>query len=185
MRFAAVLGLFFAFLSSSSLAADKISKLSEDNITAFIEETTALTSDYDAGFTPDEIRRYLEAHIDKKARFKSTVTYAIPNHPPQSQSLGLDKDEFINQTVDGQKSLEHYETAISVDKVSIAKSGKNATVVTSGIESGYMSVPSGDGMVNEVPVEGSSKCIQIIKLNKGVIQMYSANCTTTIEFQAY
>ena len=158
-------------------------RLTEASITAFIEETSLLTSGLD-GSEAEAIEAYLEKHLDPKSHFRSKITFNIPGFPPQEQSLSLSKREFIEATTQGTQSLENYSNEISVDKVRVSRDGTKATVQTSGVELGLMEVPAPEGGTQEVPIEGQSKCSQIIKLSKkGVIQMFNATCTTTINFQ--
>lgn len=170
--------------SAKGFASEKHSTLTEDNVTAFIEETTKLTSGHNLNKSSEEIIAYLDRHLDKNARFKSTMTYNVPGFPPQQNAISLDKDEFIDYVQEGANSLEDYDNEINVDKVRISKDGTRATVQTSSFETGSMSVNGRDGG-QEVPVEGVSNCLQILKLHRGVIQMYSANCSTEIQFQQF
>jgi hypothetical protein len=48
-----------------------------------------------------------------------------------------------------------------------------------------MAVPTDTGGSEALPMEGVSECMQILSLNKGIIQMYSANCVTNIQFMEY
>ena len=169
-----------------SYAAQKFKKLTESNITEFIETTSSLTSGYGIEIEESDLQQYLETHLDEEARFKSTVQFNIPGFPPQKKSLSLDKKDFMTQVAEGTKSIEHYENKVKVEKVRISKDGTKATVETSGFEEGFMPVSLDGATTQDVPIEGVSECLQIIKLSdKGVIQMYSANCTTNIQFKEY
>lgn len=174
--------LFLAF-SSHSYSAH--AQLTDDSVRDFIEETTQITSGQDLDASADDIRNYLKRHLAPKSRFKSTVTFSVPGFPTQRKALSLKKKDFIDSVIHGQKSLTHYETAITVETIRISKDGRKASVTTSGIESGFMPVPGEDGD-EDIPVDGTSECSQIITLNdSNVIQMYHANCKTNIVFSGF
>lgn len=176
----------FALLVSVSdvmARSKKLQNLTKDTVTAFIEDTSAMTSNENIDRDDAEITTYLTQHIDDKARFKTSITYAIPGMPPQTKALALKKTDYIQQVKKGADAVEHYHSEITVDSVKISKNKKKASVKTTSIESGVMQVPDETGNVKEVPIEGKSKCFQILKLSKqGYIQMYSANCKTTMRF---
>lgn len=178
--------LFAALLAySPAYSQDTYSKLNESNIKNFINLTSKITSGSDSGMTQEEVALYLDTHLDKKARFKSTMQYNIPGHPPQETSMSLDKKEFIKSIEDGAKSVTDHKYEININNIDISKDGKKATVQTSGFETGIMPIVA-EGVEQNVPVEGSSDCNQVISLSKkGVIQMQSAQCITVISFEAY
>lgn len=167
-------------------AGDKISKLTEDIIKEFVQRTAEITSGQDGTMSEEEIMEYLDRHLHKKAYFKSTIKYNIPGQPQQKNAMSLKKREFMENVKKGHESVEDYETQIEVKSVKISKDKNKATVVTKGKEKAIMPVPTQDGGVETIPIEGDSTCNQIIMLSaKGIIQMYSANCTTTINFMDY
>lgn len=182
-KYAAIFG-FFLLLSSGYAQAEE--KLTRNNIKEFIKETTALTSGQKKDVSNDEIAFYLENHLDPDARFKSVVTFAMPGFPAQERELSVNKEEFIEQTLSGEKALGDYKNKIRVGSIKIAKNGRRASVKTTGIETGTMAIPNAEGGSEDVPVEGVSSCDQILKLSdSGNIQMYNANCKTTIEFEQF
>ena len=132
----------------------------------------------------EQIDRYLEAHIHEDAHFRSTMAYSVPGYPTQENSLSLKKKDFIASLQDGQREINSYETEVSIDEIKIASDGKNATVLTTAKEEGYMPLADGSGGFKEVPIVGQSKCAQILRLSKSrVIQMYNARCKTEIRFE--
>ncbi len=167
-------------------AQESYKKLTQDNIRQFIIKTTEITSGMDYNLSTDDIIAYLELHIHKKAHFKTIMKYKIPGQPDQETALKLKKKTFIESVKQGSEALTDYESKIEVKKINISRDGKKATVQTQSHESGYMPI-SADGIDTElIPVEGFSNCNQIIMLSKkGIIQMYSANCTTTMSFLEY
>lgn len=172
-------------INQNARAEIKLKHLTEKNITQFIEKTTKMTSGQSLEASPEEIITYLKRHLSPKARFKSTMKYNIPGYPTQETSMSLEKKDFIESIEDGSQALSDYESEIRVRNIKISKDKTKATVQTTGTEKGIMPL-SEDGVTSEdVPVEGTSNCTQIIMLEEGVIQMYSANCTTTIHFLPY
>ena len=169
-------------LSSPVQAQERVKSLTQKNIKAFIEETTDITANNSKGLSADKIKAYLDKHLEDKARFKSLMRYNIPNMPPQEAELSMDKDGFMKSVSEGAGSVDSYETLVEIKNIKIASNGKKAFVKTSSTEYADMNVPTSDGGTESVPVEGVSECTQILSLNKGVIQMYSANCVTNIEF---
>ncbi|MFP4313852.1 MAG: hypothetical protein ACLFR0_05950, partial [Alphaproteobacteria bacterium] len=101
--------------------------------------------------------------------------------PPQANSMALDKEDFIESINAGSKTLENYDNSVSILEIKISSDKRKATVFTQGRETGTMNAEG-----EAIPVEGNSKCHQIISLSeKGIIQIYTANCETVISFQDY
>jgi len=164
----------------------RFKKLTEDNVTAFIEETTAMTSVQNVSKEDAKVRAYLDRHINAKARFKSSIIYNMPGLPQQEKTLSLKKSEYINQVKQGAGSIEHYHSEIEIGDIQISKNKKTASVDTVSTETGIMQIPLPDGTIEDVPIKGSSECFQVLKIGKkGYIEMYSANCKTVMEFQSF
>jgi len=167
--------------SQKSHAQNKIDALSEGNITFFILTMTEMTSGANLETSQANIVQFLNRHLHPKARFKSALQYNIPGFPAQENSIALNKEQFIENVQHSAQSMDNYQTSIEVQDIRISKDGQKATLRTIGRESGTMNA-SGE----LIPVEGDSHCTQIIMLSdKGVIQIYNANCATTIRFQEY
>lgn len=182
--FSAILAVL-AFTVGPAGAASKIAKLTEENVTAFINKTTEITAGGVTDMSPEEIAAYLEGHIEKKARFKSTMKYNIPGYPPQETSMSLEKKDFIESVKKGAEEISDYDSEIQIESIKISSKGDKATVGTTSIEHGMMPM-SLDGVSTQmIPVDGSSSCTQILTLEKGVIQMFGANCVTVINFTPY
>lgn len=177
--------LFCALNSAVVLAEDTIKTLTEENIQTFIENTTDVTTGNSQGLSVEEMKAYLDKHLEDKARFKSIMRYNIPNMPPQEATLSLDKNGYMDSVTKGAESVEGYETLIEIDEIKVASNGKKAFVKTSNTEYATMPIPTETGDAEEVPIEGISMCTQILSLNRGVIQMFSANCVTEINFLEY
>lgn len=177
---------FFALISvlcAYSLRA--YAQLTEESITEFIEKTTEMTSGQGLDYDPEEIKSFLEEHLHKKARFKSTMKYNIPGYPSQSASMTLDKMQFIESVGKGADSVSDYETNVEIKNIRISKDTTKATVQTESMERGMIPMSS-DGVTTEfVPIIGSSSCNQIIMYEERTIQMYSANCKTIINFEDF
>ena len=175
----------FLTCSSSVWAGESIKKLTQNNVKAFIENTTDVTTGNSQNLSPEKITAYLDKHLEKKARFKSVMKYHIPGMPIQQAELSLTKDEFMKSVAEGAGAVEGYENLIEIKQIKISSNGKKAFVKTESTEYATMSVPTETGTPQDVPIEGLSACTQILSLNSGVIQMYSANCTTNIQFLEY
>ena len=178
---------FCALLSANEAMAKrgKLDRLTEDNVRAFIEETSHITSGHSRDLSNDDIKRYLKRHLEPKSRFKSVMKYHVAGMPPQENSISLSKEEFIKSVEAGAKSVDDYEHIVEIQDIRVSSDGKKAFVKTTTTEVGTMPVPTQDGGHQQVPVEGESECNQILSLNKGVIQMFSASCTTDLRFQNY
>ncbi|NCC21157.1 MAG: hypothetical protein EOM26_01695 [Alphaproteobacteria bacterium] len=185
LTFGAMLFCATLLLASPDAAAiEKTSRLTDDIVRRFIIETTDVTSRKDAYMSDDEVKNYLDRHLHKKGFFKSAIRYVIPGFPSQENTMSLDKKQFIESVMSGQQALEDYRTDVSIEEIRISSDGEKATVVTRAAEEGLMPVPSESGGDPEkIPVEGNSTCNQILMLEDRVIQMYSANCTTQINFR--
>lgn len=179
-------GIFILMGCNLAWADDaKIKKLTENNVKEFIENTSDLTAGNSKSLSPEKVQTYLEKHLEDKARFKSIMKYKIPGLPVQEAVLNLDKEEFMKSVIEGSEAIEGYENLVEITEIKVASNGKKAFVKTEGTEYASMAIPTKTGGTEYVPIEGVSECTQIISLNKGVIQMYSANCITNIEFLEY
>lgn len=167
-------------------ADDPIRALTEANIKDFIENTTDVTTGNSHELSAKKIAEYLDLHVDDKAVFKSLMKYNIPGMPPQEASLHLNKDQFMSSVTQGAEKVEGYETLVEIDEIKISSNGEKAFVKTTNTEYATMPIPSqNDGDAEEVPIEGVSKCTQILSLHHGAIQMFSANCVTEVNFLEY
>jgi hypothetical protein len=175
---ATIIALFSALfgLPQPAFALDK---LTEQNITEFIEKTSDIIAGNAGDMTPEDIRAYLDKHLDERAFFSSSISYAMPGMPPQETGMSLEKEEFIASLEQGKQALSDYSNKVSIKNIAVSSDGTKATVETIGNESGTMIIED-----VAVPVEGKSSCLQILMLgDDGVIKMYSANCTTTVRFK--
>lgn len=178
-------GLVLLVQAAPCSAEEIVKKLTEGNIRTFIEHTTDVTTGNSGDLSTEEIAAYLDKHLDKQARFKSVMRYNIPDMPPQEASMSLDKEGFMTSVQAGAEKTADYENLIEILSIKVASNGKKAFVKTTSTEYATMAVPVETGGSEDVPIEGLSECTQIISLHRGVIQMYSANCVTTINFLEY
>lgn len=180
-----VFGLALSGSAQAQVKSERLKKFTEDNVTAFIEDTTAITSVHNVDYNDAKVSAYLKKHIDKKARFKTSLRFVMPGVPEQKQTLSLSKDDYIEQVKQGADSIEHYHSEIEIGDITISKNKKTASVNTVSTETGIMQVEGPDGDSQDLPIEGRSECFQVLKIGKkGYIEMYSANCKTVMEFKA-
>jgi hypothetical protein len=177
--------MFLAMSSAAHARGEKVKKLNKDNVKAFITDTSDMTNGSDQEVTTEFISAYLQKHLAEDARFISTMTYHIPDMPPQSTSVNFDKAQFINTVNEGAESIGSYENSVDVTEIKVAWGSKKAFVKTESIETGFMSVPGDDSNKTDVPIEGKSTCAQVITLHKGVIQMSNAVCKTDVTFSGF
>ena len=181
------IGLLILATSTIAHAQNKkesYKKLTDENVREFIQYTTDITTDKNVTLSQSETSQYLDFHIAPKARFKTSITYVVPGMPEQEKSLLLNKEDYINQVAQGAQSVEHYYTETEIESIDISKDKESAGVTTVSNESGVMLMPNPEGESTDVPIEGTSKCFQVLRLSKkGYIQMYSANCKTRMEFR--
>ncbi len=181
--FFAIAGFCADALAQDFSRSKKLKQLSETNVTAFIEKTSALNSHQNLDRDNKQIADYLDRHIDKKARFRSNMVFIMPGLPEQQKTLTLAKEDYIDQVQTGAAEIEHYYSEIDISNVDLSKNKKTASVNTVMSESGIMEVIDETGSSESIPFEGQSECFQVLKLSKkGYIQMYSANCNTTMTF---
>lgn len=181
--FLAILATFSMQTALAQVKSERIKKFTDDNISAFIEDTSILTSNQNIDRDLSEIHAYLDRHIDKKARFRTSITYNMPGVPGTEKILSLKKKDYIEQIKKGADAVDHYHSEIEIENIRISKDKKTASLNTVTTESGIMEVPGPEGNKEEVAIEGRSECFQVLKIGKkGYIQMYSANCATTMNF---
>ncbi len=184
-RFLVLFCFSLVFALPAHAKKDKIEALTDGNIKSFIEETSYMTSGGSKNLSLSKVKTYLEKHLEDDARFKSTMKYNLPGMPPQEQAVSLSKEEFIESVEKGAEKIDDYETIVEIKDIKISSDEQKAFVKTESTELVTMPVPSQNGGMEYVPVEGLSSCTQILSLNKGVIQMYSAQCATEINFMDY
>jgi hypothetical protein len=184
----ATFNIFIALTLSATVLSktgdDKITTLTEDNITLFVNEL----ADVSAGLKPDmdqyKIVDYMMAHLTEGGIYKSNISYNIEDSGEQERDMEMDRMKFISYVLEGLKAMEKHETRVDIQYIKIDDSGQGATVMLTNYERGVM--PSTDAFGDEamVPVLGTSFCEQhvILSLEK-TIQLDGATCTTTINFE--
>jgi len=100
-----LLSVSFLVFSVTAKADTSIKKLTDKNVTHFIETTTDMTSNNPQNLSAEQIHDYLNTHIADEARFKSIVKFHIPNMPVQKKTLNLNKAEFINSAHEGVQTV--------------------------------------------------------------------------------
>ncbi|MCB1530988.1 MAG: hypothetical protein H6853_04470 [Rhodospirillales bacterium] len=173
LLFAALVPLF---ASLPVMAQEHISVLTEDSIQAFVDDSAALT-DPDNGMSDEDIRSFLDTHLKADGAYKSVITYEIPGYPPQARQVSLNKEDFIQNVIEGRNALEDYAADVRINSTEIEKDGQQANIRTRTTETGRM--PFQDGAM--VPFEGTSICTQGLSLNpQGQVVLSTADCRTTI-----
>lgn len=178
--FLVVLFLSLVVITGNAIAGSGC-RLNKQSIEDFINKTTEITA-HSSDLSSKEIQDFLEKHLHKDGLFRSEIRYTIPGFPSQINTLSLDKRQFIEGVLSGYESLNEYDVDVDVKKVKISRDGKKANITTYSKEKGEMPVPDGNGRKEMIPVDGHSTCDQVIVLEDGGIQMYSADCTTEISF---
>jgi hypothetical protein len=172
-----------AFASPSP--AQDVKELTDENVRAFIEKVTHITTGKESEMTDEEITAYLDTHLHPEAKFKSVMRYAVPGFDMQEKTMSVDKQDFIASIHQATDTMDDYESDIKISDINISGDGRKATLKTQTMESGMMPVRDEIEM-EEVPVEGFSNCTQTLMLSdEDVIQMYNATCVTEIQFQMF
>ena len=166
------------------LAHAQTNTLNQSNITAFINKTTKLTTGNIDNLSSNKTIEYLEKHLHKNSHFKTTMRYNIPGYPTQENTVSINKKEFINKIRQSTNTISEYKNEVDILQIKISKNKQSATVETRSKENTTMPITHDAGS-NDIPIEGTSLCRQILKLSKkGIIQMYNVNCLTDIEFDS-
>lgn len=186
MRHTVLLLFVLALVSGPAHAFGKKKRLKESDVEAFIIQTASIMSGQEDTMSKKDILKYLDKHLEKNARFKSTLNYNIPGHPPQETAMSFGKKAFIENVKEGKQSINDFQSTVEIMEISITSDKKQAMIKTRSLEEGFMDVPVDEMTTEKVPFEGEALCDQIITMNKkGVIQMFSANCRTNINFSEY
>ena len=176
-----VVGLSVTVLSRAG--PGPVDRLTESNVTQFVNETTDISSGKRANMDKFGMTSFFMAHIADDGKFTNTISYEMPEVPVQQRVLEMGKTDFISRILQDLHTIERRETAVHVEHVGLNGDKTSAAVLTTTLERGLMSVSDEEsGQSNLVPVSGRSYCEQTIVLNKHVIQMAGATCTTTISF---
>ncbi|MAE51971.1 MAG: hypothetical protein CMH27_09175 [Micavibrio sp.] len=169
-------------------AAHETSRLTKGDIRDFLQAMSDMSTgnNSDLSSSNGEAQRFMDRHLHKHVRMKSTITYMIPGAPPQQNEMTLDKGQFIQSLAAGAKTLKDYESDVDIGDIRLSKDGRKATVESTSSEQGYMNVPDESGDIQEVPIEGRSECTQMIVLDdKDIMQLYNAKCLTTIQIEGF
>lgn len=108
LKYLAVSSAILLISGSASHATDTFDTLTEENISAFIQTTTEMSTNARSGSSETDLVMYFQEHIRDNANFRSNVTYNIPNYPAQQTDLSLTKDEYINSLMQGRDSIDDY-----------------------------------------------------------------------------
>ena len=182
----AAFNVFIAIiLSAMFLTKDgaSVRSLTETNIEQFVTEVAAVSGGKRDDMDSYSITKFFMDHIAENGLFTSEIEYAMPDMPASTRTLEMDKLNFISHVLEGMKTMTRHESAVKIEYIKIADSGKSAKVMATNYERGIMPVNDDFGEARMIPVMGTSYCEQEIVLSgKNVIQMVGADCSTNIDF---
>ncbi|MCB9991930.1 MAG: hypothetical protein H6867_11290 [Rhodospirillales bacterium] len=183
----AAFNIFIAIILSSVFltkgGSSSVNSLTESNIERFINDVTAISGGQRDDMDAYSVTDFLMTHIAENSNFKTEIEYGLPDMPSNMRTLEMDKMNFISHTLQGMKAMTRHESAVRIEYIKIADSGKSAKVMTTNYERGIMPVSDDFGEARMMPVTGTSYCEQELVLSgKNVIQMAGANCSTSIDF---
>lgn len=165
---------------------DFINTLDQRNIKTFLEEVREISTGQRPDMLDDDVANYFDNHLADNGHFKSKMKYDIPGYPAQEVAMELDKQKYINSVVNGRHMMQDYQTSVEVRSLDINAGGKRAELVTVTKETGRMPVPQENGPEEIVPIEGESKCNQVLTVStNNFIQMKQAECSTVIRFDPF
>ncbi len=171
--------LSVTFMSQSGNSS--LNRLTEENISQFIKESTAISSGTREGMDQLGIAEYLMKHIQDGSIFKSTVQIDIENAAEKERDLAFDKKNYIGHVLEGLKAMKDHEESTRIENIQIADGATHAKVITSSVERGSLQVDAGTGEPVMTPVRGISYCEQNIILKDRTIRMAGAVCSTSIQ----
>ena len=114
--------------TSPAFAKGKVETLTKANVKNFIERTSHMTTSGTASVPLKKIKKYLDKHIEDRARFKTVMQFNMPGLPPQEQKISLTKEDFISNVEKGGESIQDYEHLIEIDSIKISSDQKKAFV---------------------------------------------------------
>lgn len=156
--------------------------MTEDTIKTFLDETQAIT-EQDNGKSDEEIRAFLEEHLNEKGIFRSTVTYRAPDTEPGTQKMTMTREQYIGNVLQGRLALTEYSSTTALQNVELRDGGKSAKIQTQTREKGSMPMPEAP---QPVPFIGVSDCTQFLEFNESqTIRIFSIECVTTTEFMPF
>ncbi len=188
-KHAALALISYAFFTPDPAQAvtlkQKASQLSEENITAFIEEMNQVAMGHH-NLSPPDLETYLDDHLHEKGRYTSTITYDIPGYPAQNNEIKLDKESLSDSYRNITEETSGFETQITIENIEIKHRGQSATIQTLSKDKGTLHLPAEDGSEKSIPVKGSSHCEQNLRLSsQNMIQLVKAVCSTEIIFDPF
>lgn len=186
----ATFNIFVALTLSATVLSggkgdDGIKTLTEENITAFVNDVAAVSGGMKTEMDEHNIVEYFLAHMTENGRVKAAISYSLPQESGEQQrDMDMGRMEYISYVLQGLKAMQKHETRTRIDYIKIADDGLSAHVVTTNYERGMMPTQDGFGDDAMVPVLGTSFCEQEIVLSgDSMIQMDGAECSTTINFE--
>lgn len=182
--YSALCALFFCFMAVSTNAQSfhNVDKLTNNNIREFVLDLTQKANEI-SSLDQSYLMDFYDKHLHPKAFFKSSMNYLIPGYPTQENSVSFNKEKYIESLFQSSASVDDFEAEVTIQNIKISKDKRKATLETMTSENAIMKVPQ-DGGIEYVPMVGYSKCEQILMLSDhNYIQIYSANCSTQMEFE--
>lgn len=164
----------FSFLSVPALAQDK---LTEDNIKAFLKESTDLTHP-NSPLSEADVTAYLGKHLNDDGAYVSSVLYEIPGQPATPKNFTLNKQQFIDNVLMGRKQMKNYDSDVKLYAHDITDDGQSASIETISNEHGDMPINPEETM----PFEGTTVCKQNLSMTDGIIKLDRADCEARIGF---
>jgi len=171
------------FVHSAVSGEHRVSQLTDSNIRDFVYDMTDMANNAHSSSGSEGQGDFFAMHLHPNAFFKSSIIYAIPGFPQQENEITLNKEQYIENLVNSGQMMRDFSAEVSIQNIRISKDKTRATIETTTNEHATMLIPAA-GMTEYVPMNGTSKCSEILMLSDNdVIQIYSANCTTKMSFE--
>lgn len=173
------LGMVLTVTFLNQGGGNKPSRLSEESVSAFIQEMAEVAHGKKEGLDQYGITTWFMDHIDDNSLFTATVNIAQANGDENQQTLEMNRMNYISHILQEIKGVQERESHLNIEYVKINEDGRTASVIYTSIDKGRMPVAD-QGTGYTVPVTGMSYCEQKVALRNATMKVSGGNCTTNI-----
>ena len=173
------LGLVLTVTFLNQNGNEKPSRLTEARITEFVTEMTHIALGNNPQLDQLGITTWLMDHLEENSSFSNNMNVLQANGQTREEKLEMNRMDYISHVLGEIKTVKSREANLHIEYIKIEESGKGASVIFTSMEKGRIPVVNEDTSY-EIPVSGTSYCEQKIILDKKIIKVSNATCTTNV-----
>lgn len=173
------LGMILTVTFISQGGQPKSARLTEENISTFIQEMTNTALGLKPGMDQYATTMWFMDHLSESSAFKTNMNIAQANGGTRESTLEMGRMDYIGQILKDQRTVQKRESHVTVEYVKIADNGQDASVIFTSIEKGVIPMSTEAGSY-EMPVSGTSYCEHKLGIRNNKIVVSGGTCTTNV-----